>query len=76
MGGAQRIAKSGLREGLINAVGIGSGSEETVQMAAMIGQMINMKYGRDDEVQSDELGVRFMCQAGYDPHRRVRIFRE
>lgn len=71
--GAQRIAKSGLTEGLINAVAIGSGSEGTAQMAAMIGQMINMKYGRDDELQSDELGVRFMCQAGYDPQGMIEV---
>jgi predicted Zn-dependent protease len=31
--------------------------------------MLNMKYGREDELQSDTLGVRFMSQAGYGTTR-------
>jgi predicted Zn-dependent protease len=42
-------------------------------MAAMIGQLVNMKYGRDDELQSDRLGVRFMAQAGYDPRAMIDV---
>ena len=41
----------------------------------MIGQMVNMKYGREDELQSDELGVRFMSQAGYDPRALIGVMR-
>jgi beta-barrel assembly-enhancing protease len=42
-------------------------------MAQMIGEMINMKYGREDELQSDALGVRFMSQAGYDPRAMIGV---
>lgn len=65
---AQRMAKSQLTQGLIQAVIMGSESRGAGQMAGMIGNMINMKYGREDELQSDLLGVRFMTQAGYNPH--------
>ena len=65
---AQRIAKSGLTQGLINAVLVASGGGGAAQSAAMIGQMVNMKYGREDELESDNLGVRFMADAGYNPH--------
>ena len=33
----------------------------------MVGGLINMKYGRDDELEADRFGVGFMRDAGYDP---------
>jgi beta-barrel assembly-enhancing protease len=48
-------------------------SAQAAQMAALIGQTINMKYGRDDELQSDELGVRFMAETGYDPRALIDV---
>ena len=71
--GAQHIAKSQLTNGLIGAVAVASESEKTAMVAAMIGQLVNMKYGRDDELESDRLGVRFMAQAGYDPRSMIRV---
>jgi predicted Zn-dependent protease len=70
---AQRMAKDQLTQGITGAVLVASGSGNDAQMAQMIGQMINMKYGRGDELQSDELGVRFMSQAGYDPRAMVGV---
>ena len=35
--------------------------------------MVNMKYGRDDELESDNLGVRFMIQAGYNPEALIGV---
>jgi len=35
--------------------------------------VVNLKYGRDDELESDRLGVRFMAQAGYDPHALIGV---
>lgn len=71
--GAQQMAKSDLTNGLIGAVGVASGTAEGAQMAAAVGQMINMKYGRDDELESDYLGVDFMSDAGYDPTAMIRV---
>ncbi|MGH7885845.1 MAG: M48 family metalloprotease [Thermodesulfobacteriota bacterium] len=71
--GAQRIAKSELTQGLTGAVMTASGDAGSAQMAAMIGQMINMKYGREDELQSDELGIKLMSKAGYDPRSMIGV---
>ena len=30
-------------------------------------------YGREDELQSDTLGVKFMLNAGYDPEGLIRL---
>lgn len=70
---AQHIAKSELTDGITGAVVVASGDARAAQVAAMIGQLVNMKYGRDDELQSDELGVRFVSQAGYDPRAMIQV---
>jgi predicted Zn-dependent protease len=73
---AQRIAKQQLTQGLTGAVLVASGGGGgEAQLAAMVGQMINMKYGREDELQSDSLGVLFMSQAGYDPRSLIEVMR-
>lgn len=71
---AQRMAKQQLTQGITGAVLVaagGGGSE--ARLAQMIGDMVNMKYGREDELQSDTLGVRFMSQAGYDPRAMIAV---
>lgn len=73
---AQRMAKEQLTQGITGAVLVASGGGGgEAQLAQMIGQMVNMKYGREDELQSDELGVRFMSQAGYDPRALIGVMR-
>lgn len=42
-------------------------------MAALIGGLVNMSYGREDELESDRLGVRFMADAGYNPNAMVQV---
>jgi predicted Zn-dependent protease len=34
-----------------------------------------MKYGRDDEITSDVIGVRLMAEAGYDPRAMTNVMR-
>ena len=72
---AQRIAKSELTNGLVGAVGVASGDAGAAQTAAVIGQLINMNYGREDELQSDTLGVCLMIGAGYDPQAMIEVMR-
>jgi len=76
---AQQIAKAQLTEGLTGAVVVASydpqnpNSRSAAYIAQIVGQLVNMKYGRDDELQSDRLGVRFMSEAGYDPRSLIRV---
>jgi beta-barrel assembly-enhancing protease len=71
---AQRMAKQQLTQGITGAVLVaaGGGGNEA-RLAQMVGDMVNMKYGREDELQSDTLGVRFMSQAGYDPRAMIAV---
>jgi predicted Zn-dependent protease len=41
----------------------------------MIGQLVNMSYGRDAEIESDTLGVCLMINAGYDPQAMIGVMR-
>ncbi|MEJ6613523.1 MAG: M48 family metalloprotease [Saprospiraceae bacterium] len=35
----------------------------------MIGNLINMKYGREQELESDDFGAGLMMESGYDPRQ-------
>lgn len=73
---SEQIAKSQLSEGLVNAAVIAGGDQYgqgTGQMAQFVSQLTNTAYGRDHELESDMLGVRFIVRAGYDPEAMVRV---
>lgn len=78
---AQRIAKTQLTQGLTGAAVIATydpndpRSQQTAQVALLIGQLVNMKFGRDDELESDRLGVRLMAESGYDPRSLIDVMR-
>jgi predicted Zn-dependent protease len=40
-----------------------------------IGQNTLLKNGRAGELESDELGVLFMIQAGYDPYEMIKVMK-
>jgi beta-barrel assembly-enhancing protease len=70
---SERLAKQQLTQGLVGALVIGTGDYTSAQIGQMVGGMINMRYGRDDELESDALGIRIAAEAGYDPRAMVRV---
>jgi predicted Zn-dependent protease len=76
---AEQIAKAQLTEGLTGAAVLATydpnnpSSAATAQVAALIGQLITLKYGRDDELEADVLGVCFMNDAGYNPEEMISV---
>ena len=76
---AEQIAKSQLTQGLTGAAVIATydpnnpGSSNTAAVAAMIGKLITMKYGRADELESDGWGVKLTASVGYDPHAMIEV---
>ena len=61
-------------------IGLGVGSILSSDVASVAGVLsaglglLNLRYSRGDESQSDELGVRYMSRAGYDPNALVGVF--
>ncbi len=73
--GNERLAKADLTSGLVGAAGVAGGGRESAALAAQIGSMINMKYGREAELESDKWGVRLMAEAGYDPNAMIGVMK-
>ncbi|MCI0529589.1 MAG: M48 family metallopeptidase, partial [Nitrospira sp.] len=77
--GAEHIAKQQLTQGLTGAAVLATydpndpSSQKTAAVAALIGNLINMKFGREDELESDKLGVRFLSEAGCDPRAMISV---
>ena len=67
---AERIANQEFWNTVAQGAQVGM---EAGQMAQAVGQMVNMKYGREDELESDYLGVKFMIDAGYNPEEMIGV---
>ena len=76
---AEHIAQQELTQGLTGALILSTydpndpNSGRTAQMALLVANLINMKYGRSDELESDRYGVKYMGQAGYDPNAMLAV---
>lgn len=73
---AEKLAQMELAQGLTGAVTMATydpNNPNAGYIAQSVANMLGMKYGRDQELQSDDLGVRFMLQAGYDPEKLIDV---
>lgn len=78
--GAEHIARSQLMQGLSGAAVLATYDPDrpgsrTPQMAMMIGQLISLRYGRDDELESDRWGVTLTARSGYDPRSMIGLMK-
>jgi beta-barrel assembly-enhancing protease len=76
--GAEHLAKQNLGASLVNAVGVAAsdgygGGQNAALIAQSINQLVSLKYGRKDELESDRLGFKFMTEAGYDPRGILEV---
>jgi len=72
----EQMANSRLWGGLAQGLGVllsDGQSNSGAQIANMVAQWRVMKFSRDDESESDALGVRFMIQAGYNPEALIGV---
>jgi predicted Zn-dependent protease len=78
---AEHIAKARLQEGLTGAAVLATydpGNPSTTQSAAitmLIGNLIGMKYGRDDELEADRMGVDYLYDSEYKPEAMIDVMR-
>ena len=74
---AERISKQMVVEGVGTGVGAATNTQsagtQTVinQLYGVGGQLLLLKYSRDQESEADRLGLTFMAMAGYDPNNAV-----
>lgn len=77
--GAEHMAKQELSQGLVNAADVlltdpGSPGAGAV-LSRYVANMINLKYGRDDELESDRFAVKYMKESGYDPEQMIEVMK-
>lgn len=78
--GAEHLAKQQLGGALVTAVGVATtdeqgGGRQAAVLAQAVNQLVSLRYGREDELESDRLGVRFMSEAGYDPRGLIEVMK-
>ena len=54
---------------------IAAGDTSGGHMAQMVGNFIQMSYGREDELECDGYGLELMARAGYDPRSMVGVMK-
>ena len=69
---AERIAETEFWQTISQGASVGADAGEVV---AGIGQNVLLGNGRDDELESDELGVKFMMDAGYNPYEMIEVMK-
>jgi beta-barrel assembly-enhancing protease len=73
---AEKLAQMELAQGLTGAVTMATydpSNPNSGYIAQSVANMLQLKYGRGQELQSDNLGVRFMLESGYDPSDLVGV---
>ncbi len=77
---AVQMATGRLGQLLATAVGVGASDDQghgrAATMAAMMAnKMLQLKYGRGDETEADEFGLKYMAEAGYDPRAMLSVMK-
>ncbi|MFQ3243693.1 MAG: putative Zn-dependent protease [Arenicella sp.] len=71
--GAQRAAQQQVTQVASVAIAIGTGSSELLQASQMLGGALMSGYGRNQELQSDELGAQYIAQNNYNPEDMIDV---
>jgi predicted Zn-dependent protease len=68
---AQRLAQAQLAQGLLLGATILTGQRAVGQLGSAVAGAILKSFSREQEIQADSLGIRYMSEAGYDPEAMV-----
>lgn len=73
---AEQMANSQLGQTLVIAFGTAASSDQSSQAymaAAVVNQMLQLRYSRKDESEADQWGLKIMSQAGFDPRAMIEV---
>ncbi|MEM7783427.1 MAG: M48 family metallopeptidase [Planctomycetota bacterium] len=71
--GAERITRSKMWQGVSTGIGVAGGDVNSGRLSQYVTNIIQMKYGRNDELESDRWGVELMILAGYTPEHLLTV---
>lgn len=79
---AEQLSKQRFTATLVGAAGVATydpnnprSSAQTAAIAAAVAQMVNMRFGRQDELDADAMGVKFMKESRYDPRGMEQLMK-
>ena len=70
---SEQMAKTEFYQGLAGAATAAAGDMGASQIANYVAQVKLMKFGRDDELESDEFGVKYMIKSGYNAEAMIEV---
>ncbi len=70
---SEQMAKQELTQQLVMATQVGSGGYSSAMISQYIGQMVGLKYSRNDELEADKFGVKYLIQSGYKPEAMIEV---
>lgn len=70
---AEHMAKGQLANVLAGAAGVAAADYRASAIANMVAEVTALRYGRNDELEADNLGLRFMSEAAYDPRALIKV---
>jgi predicted Zn-dependent protease len=78
--GGERVSQSMVADGLVTVAAILTSTDPATRETAaaaygLIGTGVQLRYSRKHELEADQVGLRFMALAGYDPHEALDLWR-
>jgi len=75
----QRLTQQAIAQGVIAGIGAAASDSDYANLivagASVGSQLYMLSFSREQEHQSDTLGLRYMTRAGYDPRGQVQVMR-
>ena len=76
---AEHMAKGQLGQMIVTGVGVAASDRDHgysgAMLASLVNNMVQLKYGREDESESDAFGLRVMTEAGFDPRAMIDVMK-
>ena len=77
---AEHMAQGQLGQRLTAAFGVGAsgsddGGQRAAAVAAMVNQLSQLKFSRNDESEADHYGLKYMAEAGLDPSAMLKVMK-
>ncbi|CAN5432339.1 M48 family metallopeptidase [soil metagenome] len=70
---SEQMAKQELTQQLEQATQVASGGYDRGMISQYIGQVVGLKYSRNDELEADRFGVKYLFQCGYKPEAMIEV---
>lgn len=74
--GRERYSQELLKQGVATGLVLLGADEKYVQLGLMTSVLLSLKYGRNQESESDTIGVELMARAGYNPEKAVTLWQK